>query len=126
VREEEMFDADPYDIYFGVGWMKRTAEWLAVFYSQKLKDPLPVTVVRPSNIFGPRDKFSPDTSHVTAALIRRLAGHLDYTIATHYDGDHVSGLSPIVRGPDGAPGRKGVDDNANGTTDEDAEIGATP
>jgi GDP-L-fucose synthase len=72
VREEEMFDADPYDIYFGVGWMKRTAEWLAVFYSQKLKDPMPVTVVRPSNIFGPRDKFSPDTSHVTAALIRRV------------------------------------------------------
>ena len=63
------------------------------------------------------------SGRLTAALIRRLAGHLDYTIATHYDGDHVSGLSPIVRGPDGAPGRKGVDDNANGTTDEDAEIG---
>jgi hypothetical protein len=64
------------------------------------------------------------SGRLTAALIRRLAGHLDYTIATHYDGDHVSGLSPIVRGPDGAPGRKGVDDNANGTTDDDAEIGA--
>ena len=71
-REDEMFAGDPYDIYFGVGWMKRTAEWLAVFYSHKLKDPMPVTVVRPSNIFGPRDKFSPETSHVTAALIRRV------------------------------------------------------
>ncbi|MCK6572031.1 MBL fold metallo-hydrolase [Myxococcota bacterium] len=64
------------------------------------------------------------SGRLTASLIRRLAGHLDYTIATHYDGDHVSGLSPIVRGPDGAPGKKGLDDNANGTTDEDAEIGA--
>lgn len=72
VREDEMFAGDPYDIYYGVGWMKRTAEWLAVFYSQKLKDPMPVTVVRPSNIYGPRDKFSPETSHVTAALIRRV------------------------------------------------------
>ena len=72
VHESEMFDGDPYDIYFGVGWMKRTAEWLGIFYSQKMKDPMPVTIVRPSNIFGPRDKFSPETSHVTAALIRRV------------------------------------------------------
>lgn len=72
VGESEMFCGDPYDAYFGVGWMKRTAEWLAVFYSQKLTRPMPVTVVRPSNIFGPRDKFSPATSHVTAALIRRV------------------------------------------------------
>jgi len=72
VQESEMFEGDPYDIYFGVGWMKRTAEWLGIFYSQKLKDPMPVTIVRPSNIFGPRDKFSPETSHVTAALIRRI------------------------------------------------------
>lgn len=63
------------------------------------------------------------SGRVVASLIRRLAGRLDYIIATHYDGDHVAGISPIVRGPDGAPGRKGVDDNANGTTDEDAEIG---
>ena len=72
VHEGEMFVGDPYDVYFGVGWMKRTAEWLSVFYSQKLKPSMPVAVVRPSNIFGPRDKFSPETSHVTAALIRRV------------------------------------------------------
>ncbi len=28
--------------------------------------------MRPSNIFGPRDKFDPRTSHVTAALVRRV------------------------------------------------------
>ncbi len=64
------------------------------------------------------------SGRLVAALVRRLAGHLDYTIATHFDGDHVSGLSPIVRGPDGAPGKKGFDDNGNGTVDEDAEIGS--
>jgi len=29
--------------------------------------------VRPSNIYGPGDDFDPETSHVTAALIRRVA-----------------------------------------------------
>lgn len=72
VREEEMFEGHPYDVYFGAGWMKRTAEWLCIFYARKLKDPLPTVVVRPSNIFGPFDKFDPKTSHVTAALIRRV------------------------------------------------------
>jgi len=52
--------------------MERSAEWLAIFYSQKLNNPMPVTVVRPSNIFGPQDKFSIQTSHVTAALVRRV------------------------------------------------------
>ena len=72
VREEQGLEGSPHEIYFGVGWAKRTAEVLAIFYSQKLKEPMPVTVVRPANIFGPHDKFDPKASHVTAALIRRV------------------------------------------------------
>src|SRR4030043_2020445 len=47
VREEEMFHADPYDIYFGVAWMKRYTEILCRMYSQKLKTAMPSLVVRP-------------------------------------------------------------------------------
>lgn len=72
VKEEEMFDADPYDIYFGVAWMKRYTEILCRMYSQKLKTPMTSLVVRPSNIYGPYDDFEPATSHVMAATIRKV------------------------------------------------------
>jgi GDP-L-fucose synthase len=72
VREEEMFIGDPYDVYFGVGWMKRSTEVLCRLYSEKLKDPMTTVVLRPSNIYGPLDDYDFATSHVTAALIRRV------------------------------------------------------
>jgi GDP-L-fucose synthase len=72
VREEEMFDGDPYPIYFGVAWMKRYTEILCRMYSQQLKTRMPAVVVRPSNIYGPYDDFEPATSHVMAATIRKV------------------------------------------------------
>ena len=73
VKEHQMFEGDPFEAYYSVGWMKRMAEVLCKIYSQKIKDPMPVAVVRPSNAYGPGDKFDFKTSHVTAALIRRVA-----------------------------------------------------
>lgn len=72
VKEEEMFNADPYDIYFGVAWMKRYTEILCRMYSEKLKTTMSSLVVRPSNIYGPFDDFDPATSHVMAATIRKI------------------------------------------------------
>ena len=72
VKEEEMFNGDPYDIYFGVGWMKRYTEILCRLYSQKLKDPIVTVVLRPSNIYGPYDDFDYATSHMMAATIRKV------------------------------------------------------
>jgi|AGTN01.3.fsa_nt_gi Nucleoside-diphosphate-sugar epimerases len=73
VREDEMFTGDPYDVYFPVGWMKRYAEVLCRTYAEKIRPAMPCVVIRPSNVYGPYDKFNPRTSHVTAALIRRVA-----------------------------------------------------
>jgi Nucleoside-diphosphate-sugar epimerases len=73
VREEDMFTGDPPDVYFPAGWMKRSAEVLCRTYAEKIRPPMPCVVIRPSNIYGPYDKFRPETSHVTAALIRRVA-----------------------------------------------------
>ena len=72
VREEEMFNGDPADVYFAAGWMKRYAEILCRTYAEKIGSPMPTVVVRPSNVYGPYDKFDFAVSHVTAALIRRV------------------------------------------------------
>jgi len=72
VREEEMFDGDPHEVYFAAGWMKRYAEILCRTYAEKIPRPMPTVVVRPSNVYGPYDKFDFAVSHVTAALIRRV------------------------------------------------------
>ncbi len=72
IKEEEMFDGDPFDTYFGVGWMKRYTEILCRMYSEKLRNPLKTVVIRPSNIYGPYDDYDFATSHVMAAMIRRV------------------------------------------------------
>ncbi len=72
IMEHEMFNADPYDTYYGVGWMKRYTEILCKLYSEKLKNPMKTLVIRPSNVYGTYDKFDPLTSHVMAATIRKV------------------------------------------------------
>jgi GDP-L-fucose synthase len=72
VEEQEMFNDDPEDVYFPVAWMKRYAEILCRTYATKINSPMSTLVIRPSNIYGPYDKFDFATSHVTAALIRRV------------------------------------------------------
>jgi len=72
VKEEEMFNGDPHDVYFGVGWMKRYTEILCRLYSKKLNTKMATVVVRPSNIYGPYDDFDFATSHVMAATIRKV------------------------------------------------------
>lgn len=72
IKEDEMFKGDPYDSYFGVGWMKRYTEILCRLYSEKLKNPMKTVVIRPSNIYGPYDDFDFNTSHVMAATIRKV------------------------------------------------------
>jgi GDP-L-fucose synthase len=72
VVEDEMFAGEPYDVYYSVGWMKRYAEVLCRIYATKIKRPMSTVVVRPSNAYGPWDKFDFATSHVTAALVRRV------------------------------------------------------
>lgn len=72
LQEDDMFKADPPDVYFHAGWMKRYAEVLARAYAEKLQDSMTCVIVRPSNVYGPGDKFDWERSHVTAALIRRV------------------------------------------------------
>ena len=58
--------------YYCVGWMKRFSEVMCEMYSTKIKNPMTTIVVRPGNLYGDYDDFEWDTSHSTAALIRRV------------------------------------------------------
>ncbi|MEZ5666636.1 MAG: NAD-dependent epimerase/dehydratase family protein [Alphaproteobacteria bacterium] len=72
LAEDDMFLADPPDVYFPVGWMKRYTEVLCRTYAEKITPAMQTVIVRPSNVYGPGDKFDFGASHVTAALIRRV------------------------------------------------------
>ena len=69
IREDEMWQGPPPQIYFGYGWMRRYLELLAEFAA--LKSNMDVAICRPTAVYGRHDNFDPDTSHVIPALIRR-------------------------------------------------------
>lgn len=58
--------------YFFVGNMKRFSEILCEMYGSKIKNPMTTIVIRPGNLYGDHDDFEWDTSHSTAAIIRRV------------------------------------------------------
>lgn len=91
VREDEMMKGEPFEKYFPVAWMKRYSEILCEIYARKLKDPMPVAIVRPSNLYGPFDDFDFKTSHVIPALIRRVVNR-DNPIVVWGDGQDVKDL----------------------------------
>jgi GDP-L-fucose synthase len=62
-----------FDKYFIVGWMKRFSELMCEMYSKKINNPMSTLIIRPGNLYGPRDKFKTNESKVIAALIRRVA-----------------------------------------------------
>lgn len=72
VKEDEAWEAEPYEKYFPVAWMKRFGEKLGEIYTTKVKDPMIVVVLRPANMYGPYDDFNWETSHVIPALIRKV------------------------------------------------------
>ena len=62
-----------FDKYFIVGWMKRFSELMCEMYSEKISNPMSTLIIRPGNLYGPRDKFKKKESKVIAALIRRAS-----------------------------------------------------
>lgn len=75
--EDMGLDGEPYGPYFFAGWMKRFSEILCRMYGEKLARPMTAIVLRPTNVYGPHDKFDPAVSHVTAALIRKVVERHD-------------------------------------------------
>jgi GDP-L-fucose synthase len=73
LAEGDMFKGDPPPVYYPVGWMKRYSEILCRTYAEKITNrPMATVVIRPSNVYGPGDKWDFAKSHVTAAQMRRV------------------------------------------------------
>jgi len=72
LKEEDMFDGHPADIYFPVGWMSRYTEVLCRMYATKLRNPMTTIVLRPATIYGEYEDFNFETCHVLPALIRKV------------------------------------------------------
>lgn len=73
LKEVQMFDADPYDNYFSVGWMIRYVEILSRMYATKLERKMATIVLRPTAIYGEYGDFEFSTCHVLHALIRKVS-----------------------------------------------------
>ncbi len=70
IREDELDLNKPvFELYRGVSWMKRYVEQLVGFYHARYG--MKIGIARPANIYGPYDKFDPETAHVLPALINR-------------------------------------------------------
>jgi GDP-L-fucose synthase len=77
MREEQVLEGEPFEKYYCASWAKRFAEILGRMYGEKLARRMPVIVLRPTNVYGPNDKFEFEKSHVIAALIRKSVERWD-------------------------------------------------
>lgn len=64
-------------VYKAVGAMKRFGEMMCDFFSNQIHDPMQCIIIRPSNAFGPNDKYDFEKCHVTPANIRKVADGLN-------------------------------------------------
>ncbi len=73
IPESEGIQNKPEDTNAGYGWAKRMQEYVGSEWMKETS--IPVAIARPFNAYGPRDNFSPESSHVIPSLLRRvLAG----------------------------------------------------
>jgi GDP-L-fucose synthase len=75
IKEEEMWNGQPYPVYFGYGWMRRYLELISEFVAEKSS--MRIALARPTAVYGRWDNFDPVTSHVIPALIRRAVEKQD-------------------------------------------------
>ncbi len=71
MKEEAMFDGDPADSYFLLGWTSRYLETMYRMYATKLNPPMTAIVLRPTAIYGEYADFDLASAHVLCALIRK-------------------------------------------------------
>ena len=77
-REDSVVQTpDIVPVYKAVGWMKRYCETLCDFFSNQIHNPMQCIIIRPSNAYGPNDKYDYEKCHVTPANIRKVADGLN-------------------------------------------------
>ncbi len=69
--ELDIFGSLPETVNQGYGWAKRILELQGKYYSKEYG--MKVAIGRPFNVYGPRDTWLPEKSHVIPALIKKLS-----------------------------------------------------
>jgi GDP-L-fucose synthase len=77
IAEDDLFQGEPFEKYYEVGWFKRFTEVLCRIYGTRSTRKMTVGVLRPTAIYGPHDDFDPRTCHVIPALIRKVVQRCD-------------------------------------------------
>jgi GDP-L-fucose synthase len=72
LKEEQMFEGNPPDSWYFIGWMTRFIETQCRTYSEKLNPKITIIILRPTMIYGEYDNFSFENAHFFPALIRRI------------------------------------------------------
>jgi GDP-L-fucose synthase len=68
--EGEGFKDLPEPTNEGYGWAKRMEEFISQAYVKEFG--MKIAIVRPSNMYGPRDNFDPERAHVIPNLLRKI------------------------------------------------------
>lgn len=84
VIENQFFDGDPHPAYFNPAHTRRFIERLSAMYADRIE----TVWLRVSNAYGPGDNYDPQTSHVIAASVRKVAERQD-PIIVWGDGSNV-------------------------------------
>ena len=75
MREDQAWSGEPYELYYGLAWVKRFSEKLCKFYHDNTS--LKVAIIRPSGSYGRFDNFDEGTSHALPAIMKRALSGKD-------------------------------------------------
>lgn len=70
---EDVATGDFFPAYEIVATMKQASEQIALLYAAHSPNQMETIIVRPSNSYGPRDDFNPETSKVLPALVSKFS-----------------------------------------------------
>lgn len=70
--EDDIFEGDPPDRYFAVGWGHRYIEKMCILYSRKISGKFPIAIIRPTCIYGENSTFDLEKCHMLPYLVRRI------------------------------------------------------
>jgi nucleoside-diphosphate-sugar epimerase len=70
--EADFFTDAPPESWRGLGWTYRYIEAVARISAERVADPIGVTALRPTLVYGERDSFDPAHAHFLPAFVRRV------------------------------------------------------
>lgn len=86
---EKDIDYNFFEKYFIVGWMKLFSEKMCTMYDSRINKKMKTQIIRPSNLYGPHDKFDPELSKVIPSLIRKSLVKDGRTLEVWGDGKDI-------------------------------------